>query len=163
MRLLVVCLVLCAGCERTDHLPRKPIAARGPTPVRRPADSLVVQITQPTLLSTFAITRAQIDSGSDDGEAYADYTYYLGKVVPALERAGIRVITSNDSVLAWQDRLGRHVVKAADTFGIVYLFISPNGTFTQLRDGVEDDDGLLDAVQHQFGIQVRPKEKDPAP
>ena len=162
MRRLVVCLILATGCESADP-PRKPVPLRGPTPARRPADSLVIQITQPTLLSTFTITKAQVDSETDDGEAYADYTYYLGRVIPELKRAGIRVVASNDSALIWQDSLGRHVVKAADTFGIVYLFISPNGTFSQLRDGVADDDGLLDAVQHQFGLQVRPKEKDQAP
>jgi len=142
---LVVALV--AGC-RSDAAPP------GAETVASHPDSSITVVSAPTLLSSFPITQAQIDSSGDANEAYADYRHYLGLALPVLERYGVEVVATNDSVLRWRDSLGAHALTLGDSIGIAYLFVAPGGKLHRLGSGVQADGAILDAARTHFGLPI---------
>ena len=139
-------IALVAGC-RSDPAPP------ADSPASRP-DTSVTVVGVPTLLSSFPITQAQIDSGGDANEAYADYRHYLGLATPVLERYGVEVVATNDSVLRWRDSLGAHAFTLADSIGIAYLLVAPSGKLHRLGRGVQGDGAILDAARTHFGLPI---------
>jgi len=126
--------------------------ARATSPTR--SDTPAFTVTRPSLLSSIVVTQAEADSDSDTNEALSDYQYYSFRAVPVLERHGIEVHVTNDSTIRWRDSLGVHSVFAADSGGVVYLFVMPNGRKKVLHAGVEVDDAILAAAREQFGISI---------
>jgi hypothetical protein len=116
-----------------------------------PAETLV---SRPTLIGAFVGTQAQIDSNPQANEALADYQYYLSRAVPILEQHGVAVITTNDSIVRWRDSLGHHSRLAADSGGILYLFVLPSGRLKTLHAGVEVDGALLATARDHFGLPI---------
>jgi hypothetical protein len=127
-------------------------APRATTSGRAPTHVFVV--TKPSLISSFVVTQAEVDSSGDVNEALSDYQYYMSLAMPVLKRHGIQVHLTNDSTLRWRDSLGVHSIAAADSGGIVYLFVSPNGHKRILRQGVELDGAILAAARGQFGLPI---------
>ena len=146
-------IVLVAGC-RAEHVP--PAAD---TSAAR-SDTSMTLIGVPTLLSSFPITQAQIDSGGEANEAYADYRHYLGLATPVLERYGVQVAATNDSVIRWRDSLGAHAFTLADSIGIAYLLVAPNGRLLRLGSGVQADGAILDAARTHFGLPIPVSTRD---
>jgi hypothetical protein len=146
LRALVV-LVLLVAC-RSDSGPRAAEASASGS------DSSTTVIDGPTLLSSFPITQAQIDSGGDANEAYADYQHYLSLAMPVLERFDVQVVATNDSILRWRDSLGAHALTLADSVGIAYLFVAPNGKLLRLGSGVQADGAILDAARSHFALPI---------
>src|SRR5215207_10633108 len=125
LRLAIAAVGILAGC-RADSPP-----AANATASRLDTTATTV-VSRPTLLSSFPITQAQIDSGGDANEAYADYQHYLSSAIPVLERYGVQVVATNDSVLHWRDSLGAHAFTVGDSVGIAYLFVTPDGKLLRL-------------------------------
>jgi hypothetical protein len=98
--------------------------------------------------------RAEVDSNADANEALADYQYYLSRAVPILERNGVAVIGTNDSTVRWRDSLGSHSILAADSGGVLYLFVLPNGRVKALQAGVELDVVLLSAARDHLRLPI---------
>jgi hypothetical protein len=140
-------VALVVGC-RAEHAP-----PHGETLASREDSSLTI-IGVPTLLSSFPITQAQIDSGGEANEAYTDYRHYLGLAMPVLERYGVQVVATNDSVLRWRDSLGAHAFTLADSIGIAYLLVAPSGKLLRLGSGVQADGAILDAARTHFGLPI---------
>ena len=140
-------LMLVVACRSDSAPPAAEASAAG-------TDSATTVIGGPTLLSSFPITQAQIDSGGDANEAYADYQHYLGLAMPVLERFGVQVVATNDSVLRWRDSLGAHAFTLADSIGIAYLFVTPSGKLLRLGSGVQGDGAILDAARTHFALPI---------
>ena len=147
-RRAIAAIALLVGC-RVDS---------APPPARTPAvhsdTSATIVVSTPTLLSSFPITQAEIDSGGDANEAYADYQHYLGKAIPVLERYGVQVVATNEPVLRWRDSLGAHAFALSDSVGIAYLFVAPSGKLLRLGSGVQLDGAILDAARTHFGLPI---------
>ena len=147
-RLAIAATALLGGC-RADPAP-----APADAPTSGPDTVSVTMVGSPTLLSSFPITQAEIDSGGDANEAYADYQHYLGNAIPVLERHGVQVFATNDSVLRWRDSLGAHAFAVADSIGIAYLFVAPSGRLLRLGSGVQLDGAILEAARTHFGLPI---------
>jgi len=131
-------------------------ATRRRTPNRDP----LVTVTGPTLISTMAVTQADVDSSEATSEALSDYQYYLSRAVPVLEKYGVRVQLSNDSIVRWRDRLGIHSLSVPQSRGMMYVFVLPNGRTRRMRDEVQFDGALLAAAREHFGLPIPDPDPD---
>lgn len=113
-----------------------------------------IDVDRPTLVSAFVAAQQQIDSVQDLSDVLDDYQFYLSKAIPILERGGVRVAVTNDSIVRWHDQLGHHFISAADSGGILYLFLRPDGGVRSLRNGVELDEAILSAARQHFGLPL---------
>lgn len=111
-----------------------------------------VIVSRPTLISSFVATQAQIDSSAMLNDALSDYQLYLSRAARVLEQHGVQVIAISDSTVRWRDSLGSHSMLAADSGGVLYLFVLPNGRLKSLHAGVELDGPLLAAARDHFGL-----------
>ena len=148
IRRLIGAAALLAGC-RADSVPPPADA-----PASGSDTTAITVVSRPTLLSSFPITQAEIDSGGDANEAYADYQHYLGNAIPVLERHGVQVFATNDSVLRWRDSLGAHELSVTDSIGIAYLLVAPSGRLLRLGSGVQLDGAILDAARTHFKLPI---------
>jgi len=114
-----------------------------------------IAVTQPTLITSFVATQSQLTSSPEANEALADYQYYLSRAVPILQNHGVAIVATNDSTVRWRDSLGRHSIVAADSGGILYLFVLPSGRVKALHAGVELDGALLAVARDHFGLPIR--------
>jgi hypothetical protein len=164
MRALLFLPIFCLACTGTDATPRlggahatKPATGRDDRATNSAVDT--VDISGPTLLTTFVSTQAQGDSNTEVNEALADYQFYLERTLRVLERYHITVEPRSDSLLVWRDRLGVHSYIATDrSGGIAYLFLMPTGARTILHEGVMTDLDLLHAAEKSFGERLLSKD-----
>jgi hypothetical protein len=163
MRNLLLVLVVLAACSSPDARSTDTTAGRSSGALRatrrdsapsRHQKADTVAVIGPTLLSAFVTTQAEVDSAGDVGEALSDYQYYLGQAIPGLERHGVRVHLTNDSIVHWRDRSGTHSLTVADSGGIAYLFLLPDGSATILRQGVIGDLDIIAAASERFGFKL---------
>ena len=116
--------------------------------------SPVYTVSKPTLISSIVVTQAEVDSSDEASEALSDYQYYLGRAIAALKPHGVQIHLTNDSTVRWRDSLGVHSTSAADSGGVLYLFVSPNGQTRILRSGVEADEAIIDVARQLFGPSI---------
>jgi hypothetical protein len=117
-------------------------------------------VSKPTLISSIVVTQAEVDSSGDANEALSDYQWYIGRAIAVLKRCGVEVYLTNDSTVRWRDSRGFHSMSAADSGGVLYLFVTPNGRKRFLRNGVQIDDAILDAARQLFGPIIPSADKD---
>jgi hypothetical protein len=119
----------------------------------------IYPVSRPTLISSIVVTQSEVDSSGDVSEALADYQFYLARAIAVLKHHGVRIHLTNDSTVRWRDSLGVHSISAADSGGVLYLFVSPNGRMQSLRQGVESEEAILEVARKQFGSAIPASEQ----
>ena len=112
-------------------------------------------------MSAFVTTQSEIDSSSDVGEALSDYQFYLNQARPILERHGVHVHATYDSLVEWRDQHGTHALSVSDSGGIAYLFLMPDGRSSIEREGVITDLDILETASKLFGMKLTRRDSTP--
>lgn len=155
--LLALTLALLAGCQarrassdtgRTDSLDLE-LAPRDS------ADSVLFVprvVTEPTVL-VFWLPAADTLHPDDAAAALDDMTYYTGRLAPALERYGIKLLPTNAETVyvALPNHRQRTILLSGLDYPFGYVIVEPGGT-ERILTGVYGDDELLEEVRAYFDL-----------
>lgn len=122
---------------------------------RDSADSVLLAprlVTGPTVL-VFWLPAADSFPADDQAAALDDMTYYTDKVVPVLERYGIKLLPTNAETVyvALPNNKQRTILLSGLDYPFGYVIIEPGGT-ERILTGVYGDDDLLDEVRTYFDL-----------
>jgi hypothetical protein len=153
--LLAVLLAACGGRGGSGGgRPPDTLNLGGLTP-RDSADSVLLTprvVTEPTVI-VFWLPEADTLDAEDQSSALDDMTYYTERVVPVLERYGIKLLPTNAETVyvALPNRQRRTILLSGLDYPFGYVIVEPGGT-EQILTGVYADDELLDEVRAYFDL-----------
>src|SRR6266511_6100173 len=150
---LAILLAACGGRGRAGGgRPADTLNLGGLTP-RDSADSVLLTprvVTEPTVI-VFWLPEADTLDAEDQSSALDDMTYYTERVVPVLERYGIKLLPTNAETVyvALPNRQRRPVLLSGLDYPFGYVIVEPGGV-ERILTGVYADDDLLDEIRAYF-------------
>jgi len=159
--LLTAALIVLAGCRgaggshAADRSRADTIDLGGGLVPRDSADSVLLAprlVTGPTVL-VFWLPAADSFPADDQAAALDDMTYYTDRVVPVLERYGIKLLPTNAETVyvALPNNKQRTILLSGLDYPFGYVIVEPGGT-ERILTGVYADDDLLDEVRTYFDL-----------
>ena len=158
---LLIALIALADCQgaggshTADRSRADTIDLGGGLAPRDSADSVLLAprlVTGPTLL-VFWLPAADSFPADDQAAALDDMTYYTDRIVPVLERYGIKLLPTNAETVfvALPNNKQRTILLSGLDYPFGYVIIEPGGT-ERILTGVYADDDLLDEVRTYFDL-----------
>lgn len=136
-------------------------STRSDTPSTTAVDSLLVDVTQPTVVAYFATTQAQIDSEPDLDEALGDFQTYLPRARDSLEKLGVALREQyRDTIVYREGTAIKRWRPPPDSAEVGYVLLV-RGAPPRATYGVDTDIDLVDWVEGMLKEMVRPDTTPP--